>query len=180
MNVDDVMPMTRRVVVGVDGSEPSKRALRWAAYLAQSMHASIEAVIAWNLGAAAYAPYPSNWDPADDARITIDHTLDSVFGAQHHPADLKVTVLEGYPPKVLLDVSADADMLVIGSRGHGGFAGLLLGSVSAACTEHATCPVLVTHGTTPEPPNTGHSPAQLVAPASPGHQSTDRGTRHDH
>jgi nucleotide-binding universal stress UspA family protein len=148
------LPAPARVVVGVDGSDPSQRALRWAAFIARSLDASLEAVIAWSWGSGVgYAPYPSSWNPANDAQAIIDQTLDATFGAQHHPADLKVTVLEGYAPRLLLDVSADADMLVVGSRGHGGFAGMLLGSVSAACAEHAECPLLVVHGTTPGPPD---------------------------
>jgi nucleotide-binding universal stress UspA family protein len=154
MSAELPTPASRRVVVGVDGSDPSQRALRWAAFLARSLDASMEAVIAWSWRAGVgYGPYPSNWNPANDAQTIIDQTLDVVFGAQHHPADMKVTVLEGYAPRLLLDVSADADMLVVGSRGHGGFAGMLLGSVSAACAEHAECPVMVVHGTTPGPPD---------------------------
>jgi nucleotide-binding universal stress UspA family protein len=153
MSAEMIPAATGLVVVGVDGSEPSQRALRWAAFIAHSMNASMEAVISWGWGAMGYAPYPSNWNPAEDARTIIDQTLDTVFGAQSHPADLKVSVREGYAPERLLAASADADMLVVGSRGHGGFAGMLLGSVSAACAEHATCPVLVVHGTTPGPPD---------------------------
>jgi nucleotide-binding universal stress UspA family protein len=141
-----------RVLVAVDGSEPSKLALRWGAFLAASLGSGMEAMICWSWGSVGYAPYPSNWDPAADARTIIDQALDSVFGAQHLPPDLKVTVREGYAAERLLAASAEADLLVLGSRGHGGFAGLLLGSVSGACTEHATCPVLVVHGATPEPP----------------------------
>jgi nucleotide-binding universal stress UspA family protein len=82
----------------------------------------------------------------------IEETVADVFGPEHVPADLKITVQEGQTSARLLAASADAGMLVLGSRGHGGFAGLLLGSVSTACTEHATCPVLVVHGATAEPP----------------------------
>ena len=67
------------------------------------------------------------------------------------PARLQATVADGSPAKTLLQISEGARMLVVGSRGHGGFTGLLLGSVSAACTEHAHCPVLVVHGPTPPP-----------------------------
>jgi nucleotide-binding universal stress UspA family protein len=141
-----------RVIVGVDGSEQSQQALRWALFAARSMGADVEAVIAWDWGMTACAPYPAQWDPAVDAQTTVDQALDKVFGEHDHPADLKVTVQQGYPSRVLLDASAGADMLVVGSRGRGGFAGLLLGSVSATCAEHATCPVLVIHGDTPAPP----------------------------
>ena len=60
-------------------------------------------------------------------------------------------VQEGLPAKVPLDESKGATMLIVGSRGHGGFSGMLLGSVSANCAEHATCPMLVIHGDRPTP-----------------------------
>lgn len=152
MTVEQPAVRSGRTIVGIDGSEESQRALRWASFIAKAMRSDVEAVIAWDWGMTTWAPYPSGWNPAADARQIIDKTLDTVFGTHDHPANLKVTVEEGYPARVLLDASAGADMLVVGSRGHGGFAGLLLGSVSAACSEHATCPVLVIHGTTPGPP----------------------------
>ncbi len=97
---------------------------------------------------------PADWDPSGDAEKFLAATVDEVFGA-HRPQGLRLTVREGNAAKVLLEASGDARMLVVGSRGHGGFAGLLLGSVSAACAEHAICPVLVLHGTTPPPTQSG-------------------------
>lgn len=147
-----------RVVVAIDGSEESAQALRWASFIARSMNSGLEAVIAWeplgsySWGTAGWAAFPSDWNPEANALQVVTDTLEKVFGADSHPAELKITAREGSAAKVLLEASADATMLVMGSRGHGGFAGLLLGSVSAACTEHATCPVLVIHGGTPLPP----------------------------
>jgi nucleotide-binding universal stress UspA family protein len=66
--------------------------------------------------------------------------------ADERPVDLVLSIAYGQPASVLLEASEDSTMLIVGSRGHGGFAGLLLGSVSSACAEHATCPVLVVHG----------------------------------
>lgn len=77
----------------------------------------------------------------------LDRAIATVFDADV-PAELTSAVLEGITARALIEFSADADMLVLGSRGHGGFAGLLLGSVSAACAEHAKVPVLVVHGNT--------------------------------
>ena len=137
----------KRVVVGVDGSDQSKDALRWATQLAPALHADIEAVISWEFPASygwALA-YPDGWRPDLDAAKVLEETVDEVCGHER-PAGLKTTVREGGASRELLAVSKGADMLIVGSRGHGGFTGLLLGSVSAACAEHAPCPVLVVHG----------------------------------
>jgi len=135
-----------RIVVGVDGSRPSQQALRWGAHLAAIFGAGLDAVTAWDFPAAAgWGPVPPDWDPAQDMRQTLDDTVHAVFGGQP-PAGLRLLVREGGAAKVLLDASRGAIMLVVGSRGHGGFAGLLLGSVSANVAEHASCPVLVIHG----------------------------------
>jgi nucleotide-binding universal stress UspA family protein len=145
-----------RIVVGVDGSDPSKHALRWAQFMAQATTSTIEAVAAWEpftgfgWAGAGWVAMPTDWNPAQDAEKALTATIDDVFG-EHRPAGLALTVREGNAAQILLEVSEHARMLVVGSRGHGGFAGLLLGSVSAACTEHATCPVLVLHGDTPPP-----------------------------
>jgi nucleotide-binding universal stress UspA family protein len=135
-----------RIVVGVDGSPSSQQALRWGARAAAAFGAGLDAVTAWDLPAwYGYGSVPTDWDPAQDMRTTLDQTIQEVFGDQP-PAGLRRLVSEGGAAKVLLDASQDAIMLVVGSRGHGGFAGLLLGSVSANVAEHASCPVLVIHG----------------------------------
>lgn len=155
-------PGATRIVVGVDGSEPSRQALRWAAFLADSVGGTIEAVAAWQavsgwgMMSEGWAALPSDWDPAADAEKALGATIDEVF-AEHRPPGLLATVAEGYPAQILLEISRGARMLVVGSRGHGGFSGLLLGSVSAVCAEHATCPVLVLHGSTPPPSPAGAS-----------------------
>lgn len=147
---------SNRIVVGVDGSEPSQHALRWAAALSRATGAGLCAVAAWQpytaygwMGAG-WAAMPADWDPAADAEAALTKTVGAVFG-EDRPEDLELLVLEGGPAATLLEVSKHATMLVVGSRGHGGFAGLLLGSVSSACAEHAECPVLVLHGDSPAP-----------------------------
>ena len=135
-----------RIVVGVDGSAHSEQALRWAASLAALFGARLEAVSAWDFPASSgWTSIPSDWDPARDMRKVLDDSVRAAFGDQP-PAGLQRQVREGGAAKVLLDASQGAIMLVVGSRGHGGFAGLLLGSVSANVAEHAVCPVLVIHG----------------------------------
>ena len=133
-----------RLVVGVDGSEPSEAALRWAARFLASNGGRIDAVIAWHLPP--WAVGDPAWHPDQDAEKVLAETVDAVFGTEWPPGT-RLVVREGNAAKVLLEESKGAELLVVGSRGHGGFAGLLLGSVSAKCAEHGTCPVLVVHGT---------------------------------
>ena len=135
-----------RIVVGVDGSQESKQALRWAVQIAGPMSARIEAVAAWHFPTTyGWAAPPSGWDPARDTRNELTATVDEVFDT-HPPKNLDLLVCEGGAASVLLTQSKGAAMLIVGSRGHGGFTGLMLGSVSANVAEHASCPVLVVHG----------------------------------
>jgi nucleotide-binding universal stress UspA family protein len=135
----------KRIVVGVDGSEQSKLALTWAARIGMATGAEIDAVMAWHVPVNASWGYMiPEWNPKADYAKCLHDTVDEVFHAGR-PAGMRLLVRQGGAAKVLLDESQDATMLVVGSRGHGGFAGLLLGSVSASCAEHASCPVLVIH-----------------------------------
>ena len=136
-----------KIVVGVDGSAQSKDALRWAGRLSTALGAPIVAVIAWSVPNGmgyGFAYMPENWSPEADAHKIVDDAVDEVFGA-NRPSTLTTEISHDHPAKALLSAAADATLLIVGSRGHGGFAGLLLGSVSAHCAEHATCPVLVVH-----------------------------------
>ena len=130
------------IVVGVDGSEPSIEALRQAATMASALGSTVTAVACWR-----YPPAYDNfvaleWSPEKDAAQVLEESLTRAYG-DSRPAGLRTLVKQGQPASVLIDESAVADMLVVGSRGLGGFTGLLLGSVSAACAAHARCPVLV-------------------------------------
>jgi len=135
------------IIVGIDGSDSSKNALRWAARLAPSLGATIHAIVAWEypLVFALEGGLPGIWKPDETAKEILNNTLESVF-SKERPAGFKGSISQGHPTFVLLDASKDADMLIVGSRGLGGFSGLLLGSVSSSCAEHAKCPVLVVHG----------------------------------
>ncbi len=142
-------PTAQRIVVGVDGSEPAKLALRWAAQLAPTFAARIDAIAAWHVPVG-YGSYGMGgpavyWNPEEDMEKCLTASVDEVFGPDR-PVGLELKVLHGNTVEVLVDSSSDALMVVVGSRGHGGFAGLLLGSVSSAVAEHAQCPVLVVHG----------------------------------
>jgi nucleotide-binding universal stress UspA family protein len=139
----------RRVVVGVDGSEGSKNALRWAARIAEATGARLDAIAAWELaslyGWSALSAVPALYSPQPEIEKSVNETVDEVFGADR-PKNIRVKALEGPAAKTLLAASEGALMLVVGSRGHGGFSGMLLGSVSSKVAEHAKCPVLVVHG----------------------------------
>jgi nucleotide-binding universal stress UspA family protein len=134
-----------RIVAGVDGSGPSKLALRWARRLAPTLGCRVEALIAWHYPPdVGFGVWPEGWDPQADAQRILAEAVAEVYGVDE-ALEVHTRVSEGLPAKALLDASSDAQMLIVGSRGHGGFAGLLLGSVSSACAEHAHCPVLVVH-----------------------------------
>ena len=138
-------PETPRVVVGIDGSDQSLTALRRAARVTTSLEGELEAVIAWHFPNDGFLyPPMTQWSPERDAETVVKTAADVVFG-EVWPDWFRVVVRQGTPAQVLIDQSAGAEMLIVGSRGHGGFAGLLLGSVSAACAAHAHCPVLVMH-----------------------------------
>jgi nucleotide-binding universal stress UspA family protein len=135
-----------RIVVGVDGSPLSQQALRWGAHLAATFGAGLDAVTVWEFTPTrSWSSTPPDRSPDQYTRQVLDQTVQDVFGDQP-PAGLRRLVREGGAAKVLLDASEGAIMVVVGSRGHGGFAGLMLGSVSASVSAHAACPVLVIHG----------------------------------
>ena len=138
-----------RIVVGVDGSESSKDALRWAARIATATGAFVDAVMVWEfVSTYGWSALPPAAPPPVELEERLDKIVTEVFGVDR-PSGLRQRVVEGGAAASLLAVSKGAQLLVVGSRGHGGFVGLLLGSVSAKVAEHATCPVLVVHGTAP-------------------------------
>jgi len=138
-----------RMVVGVDGSEPSARALRWALDEAARRGDTVEAVTVWHypvLTADAMSGTSLAVDAealAGNARTVLEDTLAGVVADEAARAAVVRIVAEGSPGHVLVEAAAGADLLVVGSRGLGGFAGLLLGSVSNHCVHHAPCPVTV-------------------------------------
>lgn len=136
-----------RIIVGVDGSPSSIAALKYAARLASALHAPLEAVTTWTYPPVTGAELVIEWQPEQDAQQILDASVADAFG-DAPPEGLTRTVLPGSPARTLIDASETSGMLVLGSRGRGGFAGLLLGSVSAACAQHAHCPVLIVR---PEP-----------------------------
>jgi nucleotide-binding universal stress UspA family protein len=137
-------PRAGRIVVGIDGSPASARALDKAVTLATALNTYLELVTTWKYPAE-YAAIPTEeWSPERDAQEIIVEAAGTQFG-ENPPAWVSSSAREGTAAQQLIDASAGAEMLVVGSRGHSGVVGLLLGSVSSACAEKAHCPVLVVH-----------------------------------
>ena len=137
----------------MDGSPSSISALRWAIGQARLTGASVDAVMAWHFpdlaASGGYGLAPAVAQPGYDFQEAAEKTLAEAIGNAFDPAsDVRVhaCAAEGNPARVLLDASEDADLLVVGSRGHGGFTEALLGSVSQHCVHHASCPVVVIRG----------------------------------
>ena len=140
-------PGEHRIVAGVDGSPSSREALRWAVRQAALTGSVVDAVTAWHdpSGYDGYGWLITDTSYAEDAAKTLSETVDSAVEAGSG-VTVRQRVVEGHPARVLLDAADGADLLAVGSRGHGGFAGLLLGSVSQHCAQHSPCPVLVIRG----------------------------------
>ena len=136
-----------RIVVGVDGSPSSLAALDWAARQGELMGSSLELVMAWEWPTVYGVPFafPTDWDPAADAARVLDEAVATIRG-NHADVDIQQTVVEGHPAPALVGASRGAQLLVVGCRGHGEFAGMLLGSVSAFLATHAHCPVVIVRG----------------------------------
>lgn len=132
------------VVVGVDGSDSSVEALRYGARMAAALGAPLRAIIAWDYPTLMDVYTNPEWKPGADAASTLETSIRMVF-AIDPPVDMTAVIIAGPPAASLIDESRNAEMLVLGSRGRGGFASLVLGSVSSTCVVHAHCPVLVVH-----------------------------------
>jgi nucleotide-binding universal stress UspA family protein len=138
------------IIVGVDGSEHSARALRWAQREADLRGGTLTAVLAWDLFNQLHPAGQKSFDPNYDdtkADAALLAAIESALGPDA-AATVERRAVCDLPARALLDASEGADLLVIGARGHGGFRGLLLGSVSQQCLHHATVPVAVVRSTT--------------------------------
>jgi nucleotide-binding universal stress UspA family protein len=139
------------VVVGVDGSAESVRALAWAARYATASNARVRALLAWHYPTAAGVP-PIGVTPEAiraENEQQMHQTLDAaVAGAipGQDPATVERATAYGHPAEALIEASKEADLLVVGSHGHGAFTGMLVGSVSIHCVTGAFCPVVVVRG----------------------------------
>jgi nucleotide-binding universal stress UspA family protein len=139
-----------KIVVGIDGSEAAKNALRWALEEARLRSADIVAVHAWETPPTVPEPGPAPGFDLVGVLPVVEEAgerlaksvVDEVVGDDSDVAVQPLAII-GPPASVLVDAAQDADMLVVGSRGHGGFAALLLGSVSQQLAHHAPCPLLI-------------------------------------
>jgi len=142
------------ILVGVDGSHHSHRALGWAMRQAVQQHDPLTVLavrpdpvrpatgIYWGVHS-----YPEDGHNLDAVRKAVQEIVDEVAAEiGERPPEISVNVASGDPAEELIKASQDADMLVVGSRGNGGFATLLMGSVSSKVTHHAACPVVVIRG----------------------------------
>jgi len=137
------------IVVGVDGSPGSIAALRWAHAEARLRGATLEAVAVWQYPMMttipAFGAMPEVTDLTDETEQHLRAVVSEAGIESSSEVPVTLRVCEGAAPAALIEAAAGAELLVVGSRGHGGFAGLLLGSVSHQCTMHARCPVVVVH-----------------------------------
>jgi nucleotide-binding universal stress UspA family protein len=133
----------QKIVVGIDGSASSIDALRWAVRQAQLTGAVVEALMAWQYPAGAVPPGTQDFQA--ESRQALDGAIEGAFSAAP-PVQVTRVVEEGEPALTLVGRSTNAALLVIGSRGHGTFVGMLIGSVSQYCVTHAHCPVVVLRG----------------------------------
>ena len=138
-------------MVGVDGSASSLAALRWAIQQARLTGGTVDAVIAWQMPATmtgfGFAPVAvvDGSEMEQTVKRVLHQAVSKVTSPEGGPA-VRSLAVQGFPAAVLLGASAGADVLVLGSRGHGGFSGALLGSVGQHCVHHAHCPVVIIRG----------------------------------
>ncbi|MFD8013944.1 universal stress protein [Streptomyces sp. NPDC058955] len=138
-----------RIVVGVDGSEPSLKALKWAAAQAALTGDTLHAVTGWEYPAswATLMPgVPPEFDPERLAKQILDQSLTEALTPEEAAAATR-TVVGGNAAQALIDQAEGASLLVVGDRGYSGFKAAVLGSVSTNVTQHAPCPVVVVRGT---------------------------------
>lgn len=140
---NDNCDQDNRIVVGIDGASSSIAAAEWAANQAELMGATLEALMTWEWPATyGWSPGAPEYDPLHDCEVVMDDALrpirDRLPGIH-----MEAIVEEGHPAHHLVEASDGADLLVVGSRGDGELAGVLLGSVTEHCMANAHCPVVV-------------------------------------
>jgi nucleotide-binding universal stress UspA family protein len=135
-----------KIVVGVDGSDASERALLWAIDEAARRGASVEAVHTWQVPAYVYEAFGAA-HPTEDWELDASRVMDAAMErlGDHPEARVEASIRQGRPADILLAEADDPDtaLMVVGTRRHGADAELILGSTSQACVHHSRCPVVV-------------------------------------
>jgi nucleotide-binding universal stress UspA family protein len=139
---------TGRIVVGTDGSAAATQALHWAARQAELTSSTLEIITTWDWPPSyGWAmPFPTEFDPENGVQAMVEMATANMR-AQHPAVEITGHVVQGHPAPILVEASKGADLLVVGSRGHGEYVGMLIGSVSEFCATNAHCPVLVHRST---------------------------------
>jgi nucleotide-binding universal stress UspA family protein len=141
--------VTYRIVVGVDGSEHSEAALRWALAEAETHSGEVTVVFSWQMP---FLSFPGAFDREELEKASKDFLIQTVSEIVPTPAvPLRTLVAEGEPTEALLEASKQANLLVLGIRGRSRFKGLLLGSVSQGAAATAACPVVLVKATDQAP-----------------------------
>ena len=139
------------VIVGIDGSGHSQRALEWAVKDAATHHTPLTVITVHQAVASFFDTpevLPRDRAETEHAREAAQKETDEVLAklGEARPESVAVKAVHGFPGEVLVDASADADLMVLGLRGQGGFARLLIGSVTFQVAQHARCPVVIVRG----------------------------------
>lgn len=140
------------IIVGIDGSDHSRRALEWAVREAAIRQVPLTVITVHQVASSIWTghgvPYPGDHELAVQAGKSAQEETDQVLAqaGDSRPPEVAVKAVSGLPAEQLLAAAKDADMLVMGSRGTGGFSRLLLGSVSSQVAHHASCPVVIIPG----------------------------------
>ena len=147
---------TRRIIVGVDGSEASRDAFDWALTEAAAHDAKLQVINVYDLAPLIPPPgAPMPPEPGIIDQSSQELLEEMTAGAAASVVDIDLVPTNGPPARTLLDAARDADLLVVGSRGLGGLRRLLVGSVSQQCVHHSTCPVAVVHARMASNPDEG-------------------------
>jgi nucleotide-binding universal stress UspA family protein len=140
-------PSTPFIVVGTDGSKHAEKALEFAAEEARRRNAAVHVVTAWHVPAAVYGPgfAPMANPPVDDVtrQAAEDVAERAAESLRARGLEVETSVCHAQAAEALVEQAQGAELLIVGSRGHGGFSGLLLGSVGHQCVQHAPCPTVI-------------------------------------
>ena len=145
------------IVVGIDGSHNASHALQWAMAEAALRNADLTVITVHSVPASYWTgrpvALPGDEDRVSEARTAAEDAVSKAAAAlgDHQPASITVTAVNGFPAETLVSASATSDLLVVGSRGGGGFGSLVMGSIASQVVHHAKCPVVVVPAGRQEP-----------------------------